>query len=100
MFEGNHISAGFAPRGEGAALRTIGWAELAARINAANELREALRRDNPAFTASFSDAAAGYFAGAEEGKRDVNLDALVDRKSSGLLGVEAEGDPTTGDREI
>ena len=100
MFEGNHISAGFASSGEGTALRAIGWAELAARINAANDLREVLRRDNTAFIASFSDAAAGYFAAPEEEKRNVNPDALCDRKSSELLGFEAEDDPATGDREI
>jgi len=99
MFEGNHISAGFVPSGEGTALRAFGWTELAARINAANDLREVLRRDNTAFIASFSDAAAGYFAAADEGKPDVNPDALCDRKSSELMDVEAEGDPNTGDRE-
>ena len=100
MFEGNHFSVDLASRREGTALRAIGWAELAARINAANDLREVLRRDNTAFIASFSDAAAGYFATANEGKRDVNPDALCDRKSSELMGVDTEGDPTTGDREI
>lgn len=99
MFEGNHISAGFVPNGESTALRAIGWAELAARINAANDLRDVLRRDNTAFIASFSDAAAGYFATADEGKRDVNPDALCDRKSSEDMGVDAQGDPNTGDRE-
>lgn len=99
MFERNHISAGFMPGGKSTALRAIGWAELSARINAANDLREALRRDNTAFIASFSDAAAGYFGTLEEGKPDVNLDALCDRKSSDIMGVESEADPNTGDRE-
>lgn len=90
MFEGNHFSAGFAPSGESTALRAICWAELTARINAANDLREVLRRENTAFIASFSDAAAGYFANTDEGKRDVNPDALCDRKSSELLGANAE----------
>ena len=100
MFEGNHISAGFVPGGEGTALRAFGWQELAARINAANDLREVLRRDNTAFIASFSDAAAGYFATADEGKRDVNPDALCDRKSSECMDFDTEGDLTTGDRGI
>jgi hypothetical protein len=100
MFEGNHISAGLVPGGEGKALRAFGWAELAARINAANDLREVLRRDNTAFIASFSDAAAGFFADEGQGKPNVNPDALCDRKSSGIMDDDAEGDPTTGDREI
>ncbi len=99
MFERNHISAGFASHGEGTALRAIGWPELAARINAARDLREVLQRDNATFIASFADAAAGYFGTLDEGKPDVNPDALCDRKSSFDNDLKAEGDQNRGDRE-
>lgn len=99
MFERNHSFAGFASRGEGTALRAIGWPELAARINAARDLREVLQRDNATFIASFADAAAGYFATLDEGKPGVNPNALCDRKSSLDTDVKAEGDQKTGNRE-
>ena len=86
-------------RSEGSALRAICWQELTARINAARDLRQVLSRDQACLTASFADAAAGYFSDVEEGKRAVNPDALGHRKASNCMEVREEGDAGTSDRE-
>jgi len=99
MFESKPISDLGSGRGESGALRAIAWPELTARINAARDLRHILRRENPCLMASFSDAAAGYFSDLEQGKRDVNPDALGERKPDAGIHVIAKGDPATGDRE-
>ncbi|WFL78739.1 hypothetical protein P7228_06655 [Altererythrobacter arenosus] len=99
MFEGNPISAASIPHGDGTALRAIGWSELTARINAARDLRQVLRRDSATFVASFGDAAAGFFAELGDGKQAVNLDALGHCKSTRRMDVDSEGDAATGDRE-
>lgn len=83
----------------GKALRAIGWAELTARINAARDLRRVLLDDGPLLIASFGDAAAGYFATVEEGKRSINHNALGGRKCSDGTEIFAEGKSATGDRE-
>lgn len=92
------IEASGRPRGK--ALRAFGWHELTARINAARDLREVLRQDSCLLTASFGDAAAGYFSKGEEGKRPVNPDALEGRKSCHGTEIFAESDANEGDREI
>ena len=60
----------------GRALRAVHWTDLTSRINAARDLRELLKRDLVLGTASFTDAAAGYFVPSGQGKPDVNHDAL------------------------
>ena len=87
------------PQGDATALRAIGWGELTARINAARDLRQVLRRDNSYFVASFGDAAAGFFSSHEESKRAVNPDALGHRKAIRRMDVDIDGDAATGDRE-
>jgi len=85
----------------GDALRAIDWGELNARLGAARDLRELLRRDAQlnieANDASFGDAAARYFAALESGERPVNPDDLEARKASrGILG-NSQGDAARGD---
>lgn len=99
MIEANPIFATSANSGEGGALRAIGWPELAARINAARDLRMLLRRDRAFMSASFADAAAGYFAGLEDGKPAVNPDGLSHRKPCDCMAGEADREAQTGDRE-
>ena len=82
------------------ALRSFGWPELTARINAARDLRQFLVADTLLFAASFDDVAAGYFARGELGKPHVNHSALGGRKCSDGMGVFGEGRAVTGDREI
>ncbi|MEP3052165.1 MAG: hypothetical protein ABJP48_05405 [Erythrobacter sp.] len=86
----------------GEALRAIGWSELAARINAARDLREVLRSDSAqgALTvASFGDAAGSYFAAASDCERPVNPIALEARKASTAMPIRADGEAAKGDRE-
>lgn len=86
-------------RSAGKALRAFGWSELAARINAARDLRRVLREDRGLLVASFEDAAAGYFAQGQYGEPRVNLGALEGRKSRCGKRFSAEGEAETGDRE-
>lgn len=65
----------------GRALHAVGWNELTARINAARDLRELLKQDLVLGTASFTDAAAGYFVPSDQGKPDVNHNVLGHCKS-------------------
>jgi hypothetical protein len=71
------------------ALRTIEWGELTARLGAARDLRLALRHDARRnigdAAASFSDAAAKYFRALQDAEQPVNLAALGQHKSSGLI---------------
>ena len=99
MFESKPISVTGFEHGESGALRAIAWPELTARINAARDLRQVLRRENPCLLASFSDAAAGYFSTLDDGKPVVNPDGLGDRKPNVGMDVIANGDAETGDRE-
>lgn len=81
------------------ALRSFGWPELTARINAARDLRQFLIADTLMFAASFDDVAAGYFARGEQGKPHVNHSALGGGKCSDGMGVFGEARAVTGDRE-
>ncbi|MEL7447234.1 MAG: hypothetical protein AAGK02_15740 [Pseudomonadota bacterium] len=88
----------------GDALRAIGWSELAARINAARDLREVLRRDaihGSVSEASFSDGAANYFAALGTEERDVNPVVLEGRKASPAIVSGQQQEAARGDaREI
>ncbi len=99
MFEGNPITPAQNPYAENTALRAIGWSELTARINAASDLRQVLRRDNASFIASFDDAAAGYFSGLRDGEQAINQNALGHCKSTRRMDVDSNSDAKTGDRE-
>ncbi|MEL6877571.1 MAG: hypothetical protein AAGL68_05665 [Pseudomonadota bacterium] len=86
----------------GDALRAMGWGELAARINAARDLRAVMRRDAASGSmnvASFGDAAASYFAAITEGERPVNSIALEGRKASDVEIGTNNNDAAIGDRE-
>ena len=89
-----------AERGEGTALRAFAWGELAARLDAARDLRRELRRHSEFGGASFCDAAAGYFAAFDQGKPDVNPDALSHGNSGQYMIGVAESEVATGEREI
>lgn len=99
MFEGKIPPPSHLPRGGGVALRAMCWEELSARINAASELRQLLRRDTHYCVGSFGDVASRYFASLEHSKPDVNPHALSVGKPDPCIvapdGVEA----STGDRE-
>lgn len=99
MFEKSTSFAGVAPqpahpgddalgsaalrRGE-TALKAIEWCDLSARLEAARDLRLALRHEARRHiedtAASFSDAAAQYFRTLEQSKQPVNLAALEEHK--------------------
>jgi hypothetical protein len=70
-------------RGE-TALKAIEWCDLSARLEAARDLRLALRNEARRHiedtAASFSDAAAQYFRTLEQSKQPVNLAALEEHK--------------------
>ncbi len=86
----------------GNALRAIGWSELTARINAAQDLRAVLRRDavqGSVSVASFGDAAASYFAAISESERPVNPIDLEGRKASATKRLQYEENAVRGDRE-
>ena len=100
MFDTRLTSGESQNRPGGSALRAFGWQELTARINAARDLRAVLQRDCGLMTASFGDAAAGYFSDAGQGKPDVNHSALGGRKASDGTEKIAESKAATGDREI
>lgn len=78
------------------ALRAIGWSELSARINAARDLRQVLRSDPTLMTASFGDAAAGYFASGNQSKRAVNPDALEGSKTRQAMEPVSKGETEEG----
>ncbi len=84
----------------GKALRAFGWPELIARINAARDLRSLLERDNFLISASFSDAAAGYFSSRKQRKPDVNHNALTRQRACDGIEFFVDGETATGDREI
>lgn len=87
-------------RAEGTALRAFAWSELASRLDAARDLRRELRRYSAFGGASFSDAAAGYFASLDQGKPGVNPDALSDGNRAPRMVDGAQGEVATGEREI
>lgn len=103
MIENKAIIPAAIPAGEGTALKAIAWPELTARINAARDLRSVLRRDSSCMVASFTDAAAGYFASiddsGEQGKRPVNPDALEHGKSMLCTKANAESEAVESDRD-
>lgn len=100
MYEGKIQIPAQMPHGEGTALRAVAWTELTARLDAARELRRELRQDGPFGGASFSDAAAAYFASIDADKPAVNQDALSRGNSSECKNDSADIKPATGDREI
>jgi hypothetical protein len=75
-------------RGE-TALKAIEWCDLAARLEAARDLRLALRHEARRHiedtAASFSDAAAQYFRTLEQSKQPVNPGSLAEHKGSGPM---------------
>ncbi len=81
-----------------AALRAIAWSDLTARLDAARDLRLALRHDAQRnigdAAASFSDAAAQYFRALEADQHLVNLAALDENKDSSPI---FSGDESTSD---
>lgn len=80
------------------ALRAIAWSDLTARLDAARDLRIALRHDAQRnigdAAASFSDAAAQYFRALEADQHLVNLAALDEDKVSCPI---FSGDESTSD---
>lgn len=82
------------------ALKAIAWRDLTARLDAARELRDALRHEaqrNIADSgASFSDAAAQYFRTLEDGQPLINLAALEEPKGSAPILSGTESTRATG----
>jgi hypothetical protein len=81
------------------ALKAIEWCDLAARLEAARDLRLALRHEARRHiedtAASFSDAAAQYFRTLEQSKQPVNLGSLYDHKGSAPIVPDDEADTAT-----
>ena len=102
MFE--KTSDHFTPN-EGAAageLQAIAWPALVARLAAQRDLCRVLLSRDGRGQASFNAGAAAWLAqstAAESGKRDVNLDALADRKQDRANTAGAANGAAEGDRE-
>lgn len=83
------------------ALRAIEWHELAARLNAARELRRELRQEASLCAgtshATFEDAAATFFGALGNGERPVNPDTLEGCKSSCDSSQEIPGSTARSD---
>jgi hypothetical protein len=81
------------------ALKAIEWCDLAARLEAARDLRLALRHEARRHiedtAASFSDAAAQYFRTLEQSKQPVNLGSLDDHKGSAPIVPDVEAGTAT-----
>lgn len=94
-------NAAGSPVTRGGALRALEWNEVTARLNAARDLRQLMRRDArlniEGGAASFGDAAASYFSAIEAREPDVNLDALEQGKACEGIGNRPIGDAETGD---
>lgn len=92
--------AGAARRGD-TALKAIAWSDLTARLDAARDLRNALRQDAQRnigdAAASFSDAAAQYFRALETDQHLINLAALDEDKGSGPIFSGNESTSAVGD---
>ncbi|MFN3990209.1 MAG: hypothetical protein ACK4IS_08120 [Erythrobacter sp.] len=90
--EGDVRAAGLRPRQT--ALKAIEWCDLSARLEAARDLRLALRHEARRHiedtAASVSDAAAQYFRTLEQSKRLVNLAASDEHKDYAPIVPEAE----------
>jgi hypothetical protein len=88
------------PRRGDTALKAIEWCDLAARLEAARDLRLALRHEARRHiedtAASFSDAAAQYFRTLEQSKQPVNLGSLGEHKGSAPIVPDDETDTATG----
>jgi len=94
--------AASAASGQGrGALRAIEWHELAARLNAARELRRELREEAilcaGTSDATFGDAAASLFQSLGNSERPVNPDALEGCKSSCGNPKKLSGSPPRSD---
>lgn len=76
------------------ALKAIAWSDLTARLEAARDLRVALRqearRSISDTAASFSDAAAKYFRALEDGEPLINLGSLEQHKGCTNILPECE----------
>ena len=99
MYEGKFQIPAQAQGGEGTALRAFAWAELTARLNVARELRRELRQESAIGGASFTDAAAAYFASIDSEKPTVNHDALSDGNSDQCIAEFKEHNAAQCDRE-
>lgn len=83
------------------ALKAIAWSDLTARLDAARDLRHALRQDARRnigdAAASFSDAAAQYFRAIETDQHLINLAALDEDKGCGPIFSGNESTSAVGD---
>ena len=97
MFEGNPPGAPGAREAEGESrLHELSWSDLRARLEAAADLRRALRAAAVRDLASF-DAQSARLIAAQEGKHVVNLDDLGSGKANGCIGGEPAGTGTGSD---
>jgi hypothetical protein len=80
-------------------LRAISWSELVAQFDAARELRSALGTGEAGSDASFAPEPARHIAALCDGKPDVNLDALANRKQGNAISRSATNGAARDDRE-
>ena len=85
--------------GAGDGLRAVTWSDLVAKLDAARDLRAALRAQNGDGEASFDPGSARHIAALCDGKPGVNLDDLVNCKAASGISRPSEGDAGDDPRE-
>ncbi|AKM08227.1 hypothetical protein [Pelagerythrobacter marensis] len=100
MFEGKIVPAVVDSAADGGSLTIPGWADLVARLAAANELRRAVSRQSLHRTGNFE-----CFGNREDGVAGtrepiVNPDDLAHGKGAGGIVPPTANNVRTGDREM
>lgn len=85
--------------GERGNLRPISWSELVAQFDAAREFRSSLGAGEVSSDASFAPEPARHIAALCDGKPDVNLDGLGNRKPENAISRSATNGAARDDRE-
>lgn len=81
--------------GAGEGLRAVTWSDLVAKLDAARDLRAAMRLHEGEGEASFDPGCARHIAAICEGKPGVNFDDLVNGKAAS--GISCRGEGAAGD---
>lgn len=103
MFEGTIIrTGGVVPAREGESgtdgLRALSWGEVAARLQAARDLRRMMAVRHATGFGSFNLASARHLAAQGDGKPPVNPIALANGKIACAMDVAIFGNVLSGDR--
>jgi hypothetical protein len=99
MFEGRLPTPSPFPQSDSADagnnLRPVTWSDLVAKLDAARDLRAALREHHGEGEASFDPGSARHIAALCDGKPGVNLNDLVNGKAAS--GICCPGELAVGD---